>query len=554
MRTLLTSAALAAACFLAAQPVFADVKLPAIISNNMMLQSGKPLPIWGWADAGEKVTVKLGDQTADATANDQGKWSVTLKPLKAGDTAEMTVTGKNSITVKNILVGTVWICSGQSNMEWGLYGSHNAGTEIPKANYPKMRLFTVTKKTALKPELDVIGQWVECTSATAQGFSAVGYFFGRDVHVATSLPVGLIHTSWGGTPAEAWTSIEGLKKDAELKPYLDNVEQAVNGYPAAKEKYAKDLAAWKIEKAKWDEEIGIPFADEVKEYEAAVKKAKSERTPEPGRPIVSRKAPVPPVAPGTQGISPAVPTSLYNGMIAPIVPYAIEGAIWYQGESNAGVADLYRTLFPRMIKDWRDHWGQGEFPFLFVQLANFMGRQENPSDEQWAHLRESQFYTLRLPNTGMAVAIDIGQANDIHPRDKMDVGHRLARWALKDTFGQKIVASGPLYSGMKIEGNKIRISFTSVGGGLVIAGAPSTQPSVEPEKPLSELVGFAIAGADGKFVWAKATIDGETVVVSSDAVASPTTVRYAWANNPACNLYNKEGLPASPFRTDGPAK
>jgi sialate O-acetylesterase len=549
MRILIASLFLAA-CYVGASPVLADVKLPALISNNMVLQAGKPLPIWGFADAGEKVTVTLGDQKAEATADDKGAWKVTLKPLKAGDAVTMTVAGKNTIEVKNILVGSVWVCSGQSNMQFGLNGAHNVAAEQPKAAYPKIRLFTVPDITSLTPKNDVVGEWVECTRKTAFIFSAVGYFFGRDVHEAMGLPVGLIHTSWGGTPAESWTSIEGLKKDPELAGYVTTIENTIHGVPGAKEKYIADLANYEKEKKKWDEEVGLPFQEEMKDYDDGVKKAKAERTPEPGKPLLSRPAPKPPIEPGKGPIGPGIPTVLYNSMIAPLIPFAIEGAIWYQGESNAGAADLYRTLFPRMITDWREHWGQGDFPFLFVQLANWLPRKDEPSDEPWAHLREAQTLALKLPHTGMAVIIDIGDAKDIHPRDKMDVGHRLALWALRDTFGKKVVASGPLYSGMKIEGDKIRISFTEIGGGLIIGAAPSMQPSVEPEKPLGELVGFAIAGEDGKFVWAKAVIDGETVVVSSDKIAKPTMVRYAWANNPACNLYNKEGLPASPFRTD----
>lgn len=545
MRILTNSAALVASMFISIAPAMADVKLPAVISNNMMLQAEKPLPIWGWADAGEKVKVAFGDQQAETVAGNNGEWKVTLKPVKSGNAGDLTVTGKNTIVVTNVLAGTVWICSGQSNMEWSLNNSDGAAAEIPKATYPKIRLFTVAKKTSLTPERDVKGAWVECSPGSAPGFSAVGYYFGREIHQKTGNPVGLIHTSWGGTPAEAWTSKEGLAKDATLKGYSDALEAVIKGLPHAKEKYEKDLAAYKIEKAKWDQEVGIPFAEEMKQYEADVKKAKAELTPEPGKPIISRKAPVTPTPPGASGISAAVPSSLYNGMIAPIVPYAIEGAIWYQGEANAGAADLYRSLFPRMITDWREHWAQGDFPFYFVQLANFLQRANTPVDEAWAQLRESQFLTLSLPNTGMAVAIDIGNAADIHPRNKLDVGLRLARWALRDIFGRKIVPSGPLFSGMKIEGEKIRLSFIHVGSGLMIGR--------DPEKPETELTGFAIAGEDGKFVWAKAVIDGESVVVSGENISKPTQVRYAWANNPACNLYNKDGLPASPFRTNPPS-
>ncbi len=507
---------------------WADVKLPAIIGSNMVVQAGKAVPVWGTADAGEKVTVKLAGQTQSATADAAGKWMVKFEPVKPGDLGEMTVAGKNTLTVKNILAGSVWVCSGQSNMQFGMNGAHNAATELPKAKYPKIRLFSVTRTIALEPMTDCVGQWVECTPETAKGFSAVGYFFGRDLHQASGQPVGLIHTSWGGTPAQSWASLDGLDKDGELKKvYGDSFRKTMEAMPQLKEKYVKET---------------LPkFEEQMKAWDEGAKKAKAEGKQPAG--VAPRKPAAPDQNPGT-------PSVLYNGMIAPLLPYAIEGAIWYQGESNAGAAVQYRTLFPRMISDWREKWGQGDFYFFFVQLANYQKRNEAPGESSWAMLREAQTMTLKLPNTGMAVIIDIGEGADIHPKNKSDVGRRLALWAEKKVLGKDVVYSGPLYSGMKVEAGKVRVSFTDVGGGLIIGSAPAIRADAVPAQPLAELKGFAIAGEDKVWVWADAKIDGNTVVVSSDKVAKPVAVRYAWADNPECNLYNRAGLPASPFRTD----
>ena len=509
----------------------ADVKLPAIISDNMVVQAGKPLAIWGTADAGEKVSVTLGKDTQNTTAAADGKWSVKLSPVQAGDAGELTVKGNNALTVKNILAGSVWVCSGQSNMQFGLGGAHNAATEIPAANYPNIRLFTVPNTTAFEPQSDCLGKWVVCTPKTVPSFSAVAYFFGRDLHVATGLPVGLIHSSWGGTPAQAWTSLDGLDKDPELsKAFVTGFRTLKQNMPQELEKY-RTIALSKYEEA-------------LKKWNADAAKAKADgQTP--------ARAPQKPNLPDRNSGTPSV---LYNAMIAPIIPFTLDGAIWYQGEANAGQPAQYRTLFPRMITDWREKWGQGDFAFYFVQLANYQAAQQQPSEGGWAFLREAQTMTLKLPNTGMAVIIDIGQAENIHPKDKSDVGHRLALWALHDVFKKDVVYSGPLYDSMKVDGNKIRLTFKHVDGGLTIGVAPATQPSVAAAPPLSELKGFAIAGTDQKWVWAKAQIDGETVLVWSDEVAAPTAVRYGWANNPFVNLYNKAGLPASPFRTDTMAK
>lgn len=443
----------------------AEVKPNPLFSDGAVLQRGQNVPVWGTANDGEKVTVEFGGQKLDATAKG-GKWRVDLKPLEAGGPFTMKISGENTVTVNNLMVGEVWICSGQSNMDFRFKGAASAKEEGPKAKYPKLRMFTVNKVTSPTPQAEAKGSWVECSPETVGTFSAVGYFFARDLHEKLGVPVGMIHTSWGGTPAQSWTSAEGFGDIAELDGY-----------------------------AKQSRENLVKFA-----------------TTPPEKPL-----------------GPHTPSSLYNAMVEPLVPYAIKGAIWYQGESNAGKAKEYRTLFPAMIADWRAKWKQGDFPFYFVQIAPFKG--------QPAEIREAQLLTLaKSKNTAMAVTTDVGEENDIHPKKKQPVGHRLALAARALVYGEKIEYSGPLYDSMKAEGAKAVITFTHIGGGLVAGGG--------------ELKGFTIAGADGKFVPAKAEIKGATVVVSAEGVAEPKAVRYGWANVPDVNLFNKEGIPASPFRTD----
>ncbi len=484
----------------------ADVRLPSIISDNMVLQQGKAVPIWGWADAGEAVTVtgSWGSGKWETTADQDGKWMVKIDTGKAGGPYEMTVSGKNPITVKNILVGEVWVCSGQSNMEFTLKQAKNSAEEIVEANnYPQIRQFLVGRKVIYTPMYNCNGKWEICSSTTAGKFTAVGYFFGRELtKQLDNMPVGLLNTSWGGTPVESWMSKEYLEADANFQPIMKRFEDASADINGLKAKYREDM----------------------QKYNAVVPQLKAEGKPLPPKPEE-------PIGPGHA----YSPTGLYNGMIVPIIPYGIRGAIWYQGESNAWRAYQYRTLFPAMIKNWRDAWHQGDFPFLFVQLANYMTPEPQPVESDWAELREAQLMTLSVPNTGMAVTIDIGEP-DIHPKNKQDVGKRLALWALAKTYGKNIVYSGPIYTLMEINGNKAILHFDHIGGGLAAKG--------------DSLKGFAIAGEDKKFVWADANIEGNTVVVSSDKVAVPVAVRYAWEKNPVCNLYNKEGLPATPFRTD----
>ena len=486
--------------------VFADVKLPSVIGDNMVLQRGKKVTIWGWAKPGEEVMagVSWNGMRWAVTADEEGKWMFKMNPPKAGGPYEMTISGKNMIKIKNIMVGEVWVCSGQSNMQMSVQNSNNAKEEIAAADYPNIRLFSVTRKVATEPQSDCEGSWSLCSPETVPGFSAAGYFFGRELHKQLDVPIGLIHTSWGGTPSEAWTRRGVLEKMPDAIPILERFDDAVARYPQAMQEYEQKREEWK----------------------KAVEKAKAEGTNRPRAP----RAPMGPEHPHS-------PAGLYNAMIAPLIPYGINGAIWYQGESNAGRAYQYRKIFPAMINNWRKDWGQGDFSFLFVQLANFMDIKPEPVDSAWAELREAQLMTLDLPNTGMAVIIDIGEAKDIHPKNKQDVGKRLALWALAKNYGKNLVYSGPLFKNMNVEDNEAILSFDNVGGGLIARGGEA-------------LKGFAIAGADRKFVWADANIEGDKVVVSSNEVSAPVSVRYAWADNPVCNLYNEEGLPASPFRTD----
>jgi len=635
----------------------AKITVPSLISDNMVLQSGQKARIWGRGDPGERVSIAIAGQKATAVTDDAGKWQTKIGPLKAGGPFELTISGSNTITITNVLIGEVWVCSGQSNMEWPLINARNGAEEVGKANYPEIRLFTVQKSTSSTPLDDVKGSWVVTTPDKVGQFSAVGYFFGRELNQKLKVPVGLIHTSWGGTPAEAWTQRESLASSPELQPILDRYQESQKDLPQRQAEFQKRLAAWihqnlyedpgnkgealgyaesqtntsdwqnmnlpqyietaglKIDGAVWfRKEIEIPQAwagkalelnlAAIDDYDTTYFNGKrvggiGAETPnsysipreyqipgelvKAGRNVIAVRVfdsageggfgtgkmsigPVgssdaPPVALAGPwmykvelGLEPKSPdwgsrpegpgpnnqnspTVLYNAMIAPLVPYAIRGAIWYQGESNAGRAYQYRTLFPTMIRNWRSVWAEGDFPFYFVQLANWQPIKTEPGESEWAELREAQTMTLREPNTGMAVIIDIGDTKDIHPRNKTDVGHRLALWALANTYKQKLEYSGPLYQSFSVKGNEVRIKFAHAGDGL------KTSDGAEPKA-------FEIAGEDKKFVWANARIQGDEVIVWSKDVTKPVAVWYAWADNPVTNFYNKLDLPASPFRTD----
>jgi sialate O-acetylesterase len=521
----------------------ADVTMPAIFDDHMVLQQSAKLPIWGTAAPGENVTVTIGGDTGSATADGEGKWMVSLAKLPASTTpTTLTVKGKNTLTFSDVLVGDVWVCSGQSNMEFGIGNEYDANDQIAKADHPLLRLFLVLHKTSFTPASDIprmagqrAGHWVVCTPENVKniggwnGFSGVGYFFGSEIQKTTGQPVGLIGTYWGGTPAQSWTSLETLKSVPTLAHYATLFASTEANFAQASKDYPAKLAAYNAELAKWKEQAGIP--PNVSVDNAARTKA------------AAAKLPPPPKPPAMPDGGPWNPSSLYNGMIAPLVPYAIKGAIWYQGESNAGQGVEYATLFPDMITDWREKWGEGDFPFLFVQLAKYADPNVG-----FAQIREAQLKTLSLTNTGMAVAYDVGDEKDIHPKDKYDVGQRLALAARHLAYGQDLVYSGPIYDKMQVDGGAIRVSFTQVGGGLVIGKAPWTPPGAPP-LPDATLAGFTIAGADQNWAPADAKIDGNSVVVSSPQVPQPVAVRYAYPVAEG-NLYNKEGLPASPFRTD----
>jgi sialate O-acetylesterase len=519
--------------------------MPAIFGDHMVLQQDIALPVWGTADSGEQVTVQVGSETGNVTAGADGKWLIKLPPLPQGSTSlTMTVTGKNILKFEDVLVGDVWLCSGQSNMEFALGSAHNAQTEIPKAADSKLRIFLVKNKASLDPLADVEGKWELSSPESVPKFSAVAYFFGRELRSKLDRPIGLIGSYWGGTPAQSWVSLSGLQKDPPFQYYINAYQKNVADFPQASADYAGKMAAYTASLAQWQQTYGAADQAAQNKWNAAVAAAKAANQVPPEQPAPAVPAPKPPIPPdGGKG----GPVGLYNGMIAPLIPYAMKGVIWYQGESNANNPTEYMTLFPRLIADWREKWGQGDFPFLFVQLAKFNLSWIGTTG--WAHLREVQLKSLSTPNTGMAVAYDVGDPNNIHPKDKLDVGLRLALVAEHVAYGKDLVYSGPIYDSMQVTGNSITLKFSQTGSGLVIGTAPWNASGVVP--PSNEkLVGFTIAGADKNWFPADAKIDGLTVVVSSPRVSQPVAVRYAWGNAPDCNLYNREALPASPFRTD----
>jgi sialate O-acetylesterase len=506
-RPLLTAFALTLA---ALTNLHGDVRLPAIFSDHMVLQRDAAVPVWGWAEPGEKVTVSIAGQTKKATADATGKWSLKLDKLAAGEALTLVVTGKNKIIVNDVLVGEVWLGSGQSNMQMQMKGVRDFEQEKVAATFPQLRMFTVKRNEQVTPQTNCDGAWMICRPETVETFSATAYFFGRDLHQKLGVPVGLIASSVGGTPIEAWTSMEKMEGRKELVPVFEQWAEKLRtpfDPVKAQAQYQKQYAAWKTNSAKRVAE-GKPAG-----YA-------------PQKPVPARE-------------DKNYPANLFNGMIAPIIPYAIRGVIWYQGENSgrAGFAQLYEFQLPLLIADWRARWGQGDFPFAWVQLANYRQVTNSPSPvSHWARVREGMLKSLAVTNTGMAVAIDIGMADNIHPINKQEVGRRLALWARANVYGEKIPFSGPLPAGHKISGGEVILSFKHTDGGLVAKDG--------------DLQGFVIAGADKKWHWANARIAGETVVVSSPEVKSPVAVRYAWADNPKCNLYNGASLPASPFRTD----
>lgn len=639
---------------------YADVRMPGIFGNHMVLQRDMKIPVWGWADPEEEVTVTLGNNIAKTKADADGKWRVNLKKLPANSKPQdLIVKGKNTVTIKDVLVGDVWICSGQSNMAMNVGNCLNPGAEEKAANLPQIRHFKVRNTMLPAPASDVNGAWQVASPKTVAGWTAVGYFFGRDLHQHLKIPIGLINSSWGGTRVEAWISrdiiatlpgtegdlkqLDGMNKDFDKQKQIHkkNTEDFLVSYRKLEaletdKEHIKKYSNPALDDSKWKEiktpgnweALGLPGLDGEVWYRKTIDipaswagknlaldlgpideidttyfngvKVGGKGTIKPletrfwnrprhytvpgnlvktGKAVIAMRIVdqsgqggpwggvasdmflVPadakndlksrismagkwrykvafelPKKPGNPS-NPNTASVLYNGMINGLIPYAIKGAIWYQGESNAGNAFEYRVRFPAMITDWRLRWQQGDFPFLWVQLANFRKAPTKPEQTSWPIVRESQNKTLSLPNTGTGLAIDVGDAKNIHPKNKQTVSERLALAARAVAYGESLVYAGPTYKSMKVEGDTIRISFDHIGGGLVAKGG--------------ELKHFAIAGKNHKFVWAKATIDGDTVVVKAEGIKDPVAVRYAWASNPeGCNLYNKEGLPGNPFRTD----
>lgn len=631
------------ALLLGVSSLFAQVRMPRIFGDHMVLQRDQPIMIWGWSSPREKVTVQFDKQLKKVTAGKDGKWKLALDPVKAGGPFQLIVKGKNALTFNDVLVGEVWLCSGQSNMAMIVRSCDDASNEIANANDARIRHIKVPTVVAGEPAED-IGEtsWMVTTPENVPTFTAVGYFFARELIKEVNVPIGLINTSWGGTIVETWTSREAFAANDEFRPMiasvgkidLDSLEKSNADAIVSKIKKmqgsiptsSRATAAWKessFHDASWPqmnlpgtwERRGLGNIDGVVWFRksftvqanAAGKEAvltlgtiddqdetyvngvriggmmddgspRSYRVKtgilREGENIVAVR--VEDTAgnggfsgqPSDMGISVAgtrvslagewryqveslsnvsgtispnqFPTLLYNAMIHPLIPYTIRGALWYQGESNAGRAHQYREAFPLMIKDWRSRWGLGDFPFYFVQLATYNSRNGNSNaGSTWAELREAQTRTLSLPNTGMAVTTDIGNPSDIHPTNKQDVGRRLAAIALDETYGKDIVSRGPTYQSMKKQGSEVILSFSDVGGGLMV------------KDKYGYLKGFEVAGADRKFYYAQARIDGDKVIVSHPSVTDPVAVRFGWADDAGdCNLYNKEGFPAGPFRTD----
>ena len=489
----------------------ADVVPAPLFTDNAVLQRDKPIPVWGTADAGEKVSVTFAGQTVSVTADDSGKWRVDLAAQAASaKPAELVIKGKNTVTLANIVVGEVWLASGQSNMEFTVNRTYDTAIDVPaSARFPLIRHVRIERKVADAPIATATGAWKVASSNATGGFSAVGYYFAKDLYEVLHVPVGIVHSSYGGTPVEAWMNPDAYKAvPAEGGRVIDQWAAVLKDYPRKKAQWDQKVAAWE-KKRDAAQAAGTPF---------------TVRRPED------------PAGPGHKN----TPSGLYNGMINPLVPYAIRGAIWYQGEANTSRHADYHALFSAMITGWRAQFGQGDFPFYWVQLANHSRLQPEGDPRRigtnWAFLREAQTKTLALPNTGQAVTIDIGDRGDVHPRNKRDVGRRLARVALNRTYKQKIADSGPVMKTAERDGAGFKVTFTEVSDGLI--------------SPLNELSGFELAGEDKVFKPARAHIDGESVIVTSAEVAEPVAVRYAWSDAPVAGLFNTQGLPAVPFRSD----
>jgi sialate O-acetylesterase len=487
----------------------ADLTLPAIFGDHMVLQQNLADPIWGWDKPGTKVTVTFAGQTKTAEADPHGKWTVKLDPMQANDKPQvLSIAGSKNRDLQDVLVGEVWLCSGQSNMGFTLREEYNGDIEAAASKLNNLRLIKVPQVGTQELRNDFKGEWKISGPESALNFSAVGFLFGRYIHEIVGVPVGLIDDSWGGSAAEAWVRRESLENDPRFKRLMDSTVQREDEWHTGKPKTAYEASL-----AKWKQDSATARAE--------------------GRPV-SR----PPADPQAWMSGNARPGNIFNGVLNPTIGYGIKGVVWYQGESNAGRAAEYAELFPFMIEQWRKEWNQGDFPFYWVQLANYQPRATEPRESTWAELRESQTKTMKLPNTGQAVIIDLGEGADIHPKNKHDVAARLVRWALAKDYGMNFPYHSPEYKSVEINGNKAVVTIDCFGSGL---------------RPfdVTDAVGFAVCGEDKVWHWAKGKIIGnDKVEVSSDQVEKPIAVRYAWGDNPTCNLYSRQGLPVTPFRTD----
>jgi sialate O-acetylesterase len=625
---------LPAAFLLLAFSAYANPTLPPLFGDHMVLQQGREVPVWGWADPQERITVSILDQSRQTTADAAGRWRVALPALKAGGPFRLIVRGNSTVAIDDVLVGEVWICSGQSNMAFGIDRAATAAQDIPDAAYAGIRLFQVKERSTLQPlETTPGAAWRQVTPNSVRGFSAVGYLFARRLHKELGVPVGMIQTTWSGTVAELWTSTAALSRSPELQPLLkawDSAGDQAHALAARPADFQLEFDGFELVRAdgatepvhpewsfNWDsvrnshfelvpsDHAGKGFAArlsgglEADESPALAGSFAPRRTPRDlsqytalrfncrGRGAYRFDVLEPAVKDADEFNIPAIqatsdwqsvtvrfadlkqagwgvkqsltpnalsgfrvlplrsaspvllpPGSLFNGMVAPLAPYAMQGAIWYQGEGNSGRSYEYRTLLPALIGSWREIWRQGDFPFLIVQLPEFGARQDEPSESGWAELREAQLMTVKsTPNTGLAVTMGLGEAGNVHPNRKVEVADRLALWALGTVYGRDGEYSGPLFDSARVEADSMRIGFRHTGTGLALSSG-------------SSLRGFAIAGADRKFYWADARLDGREVVVSSPRVPAPVAVRYNWASVPDGNLANSAGLPASPFRSD----
>lgn len=507
VRWLLACAVMALTVVFSSSKAEAALRLPANFGDGMVIQRDMPIPVWGWAREGETITVKLKGRTESAIADEQGRWDVVLAELPADDvSADLVVTStgdRTGISFSDVVVGDVWFASGQSNMAWPVSRADEAEIEIESARYPLIRELAVARKTSTTPLEEGDATWTVCSPETVADFSAVGYFFARQLHRSLDVPIGIIHSSWGGTPIEAWTRRGALTADRRLMDIFVRWERNLGEYPEKYIAYKQAMKDWE-ERKQLAESVGSQFEE---------------------------RSPWPPAGPKHQHR----PSNLYNAMVHPFTTTPIAGVIWYQGEANAWNPEEYAVSFPVMIRDWRASWGQPEMPFLFVQLSDY-ARNGQVDGGDWPWMREAQTAALNLPNTGMAVTIDIGDPEKIQPTNKQDVGARLARVALNKTYGQNIEYSGPLYKSMRVRRGVVELTFEHVAGGLAAFG--------------SGVEGFEIAGEDRVFHRVTATIEDDKVLLSHREVDHPVAVRYAWDNSPRATLTNSEGLPAVPFRTD----